>query len=45
MSFVSDFGVIPIWLWPLIINSEGVDGRDGEKGEKGWPGACGDGGV
>ena len=43
--FASDSGVIPIWLWPLIRNSEGVDGRDGEKGEKGWPGAHGDGGI
>ena len=42
---ISGAGVLPIWLWPLIRNSDGVDGRDGEKGEKGWPGAPGDRGM
>ena len=36
---------LPIWLWPLISNSGGVDGRDGEKGEEGWPGERGDRGM
>ena len=37
--------VLPIWLWPLISISGGVDGRDGEIGEKGWPGERGDRGM
>ena len=33
---------IPIWAWPLIRGSNGVDGCKGEKGEKGWSGEHGD---
>ena len=41
----SGIDVSPIWLWPLISNSGGVDGHDGERGEEGWPGERGDRGM